>query len=53
MVEKAAGLRADQVLLDLEDACAPSKTKAARAAVVDALRTVDFGAKTRAGASTT
>jgi citrate lyase beta subunit len=47
MVEKAAGLPADQVLLDLEDACAPGEKKDARAAVVDALRTVDFGARVR------
>jgi citrate lyase subunit beta/citryl-CoA lyase len=47
MVEKAAGLPADQVLLDLEDACAPAEKKDARRAVVDALRTIDFGAKVR------
>jgi citrate lyase beta subunit len=48
MIEKAAGLPADQIVLDLEDACAPSEKKGARAAVVDALHTVDFGAKVRA-----
>jgi citrate lyase beta subunit len=48
MIEKAAGLPADQVMLDLEDACSPSEKKGAREAVVDALRTVDFGAKIRA-----
>jgi citrate lyase subunit beta / citryl-CoA lyase len=48
MIEKAAALPADQVTLDLEDACAPSEKKAARGAVVDALRTVEFGAKARA-----
>ena len=48
MIEKAAGLPADQVMLDLEDACAPSEKKSARAAVVDALHTVDFSAKVRA-----
>jgi citrate lyase beta subunit len=48
MIEKAAGLPADQVMLDLEDACSPSEKKGARDAVVDALRTVDFGARIRA-----
>jgi citrate lyase beta subunit len=48
MIEKAAGLPADQIVLDLEDACAPSEKEGARAAVVDALQTVDFGAKVRA-----
>ena len=48
MIEKAAGLPADQVVLDLEDACAPSEKKGARVAVVDALHTIDFSAKVRA-----
>jgi citrate lyase beta subunit len=48
MIEKAAGLPADQVMLDLEDACSPSEKQGAREAVVDALRTVDFGARLRA-----
>jgi citrate lyase beta subunit len=48
MIEKAARLPADQVILDLEDACAPSEKEGARAAVVDALRTVDLGPKVRA-----
>jgi citrate lyase subunit beta / citryl-CoA lyase len=47
MIDKAAGLPADQVILDLEDACPPSEKKDARAAIVDALRTVEFGARTR------
>ena len=48
MIEKAAGVPADQVMLDLEDACAPSEKRAAREAVVDALRSVDFGGMVRA-----
>jgi citrate lyase subunit beta/citryl-CoA lyase len=48
MMEKAAGSEADQVFLDLEDACAPSEKKAARALAVEALNTHDFGAKVRA-----
>jgi citrate lyase subunit beta/citryl-CoA lyase len=48
MIDKAAALPADQVILDLEDACPPSEKRDARAAIVDALRTVDFGTRTRA-----
>jgi len=43
MMEKAAGLDADQVFFDLEDACAPAEKKPSRAHAVEALRTLDFG----------
>jgi citrate lyase subunit beta/citryl-CoA lyase len=43
MQAKAAGLDADHVLFDLEDATAPSEKVGARAIVVDSLRTLDFG----------
>ena len=43
MQAKAATLDADQVLLDLEDATAPSEKAGARAVIVESLRTLDFG----------
>jgi citrate lyase subunit beta/citryl-CoA lyase len=43
MQAKAATLDADLVLLDLEDATAPSEKPAARAVVVESLKTLDFG----------
>ena len=43
MQAKAATLDADLVLLDLEDATAQSEKPAARAVVVESLRTLDFG----------
>ncbi|MDP9405430.1 MAG: CoA ester lyase [Actinomycetota bacterium] len=45
MVARAAASEADEVFLDLEDAVAPAHKKAARAQVVEALNTVDFGGK--------
>lgn len=48
MLEKAPSSEADFVFLDLEDAVAPSEKVAARAKVVNALRTADWGRKTRA-----
>jgi citrate lyase subunit beta/citryl-CoA lyase len=45
MHAKAATLDADHVLLDLEDATAPSEKVGARAIVVESLRTLDFGKK--------
>ncbi|WIG61930.1 MAG: hypothetical protein OJF49_004679 [Ktedonobacterales bacterium] len=48
MMTKAAGMPADQVIFDLEDACALSQKVAARATVIEALRTLDFGGKIRA-----
>jgi citrate lyase subunit beta/citryl-CoA lyase len=45
MQAKAVTLEADQVLLDLEDATAPSEKAGARAIVVESLRGLDFGTK--------
>jgi citrate lyase subunit beta / citryl-CoA lyase len=47
MMEKAAASAADQVFLDLEDACAPSQKKSSRTLAVEALLTHDFSAKIR------
>ncbi|MGA8635886.1 MAG: aldolase/citrate lyase family protein, partial [Candidatus Dormiibacterota bacterium] len=47
MMEKAAASAADEVFLDLEDACAPLEKPAARAKIVEALRTHDWRGKTR------
>jgi citrate lyase subunit beta/citryl-CoA lyase len=47
MMAKAAASDADQVMFDLEDACAVSQKVAARGTVVEALRTLDFGGKIR------
>jgi len=47
MMEKAASSAADEVFLDLEDACAPLEKPAARAKIVEALRTHDWQGKTR------
>src|ERR1700692_1595685 len=47
MMEKAAASAADEVFLDLEDACAPLEKPAARGTVVEALRTHDWHGKTR------
>ena len=46
-LEKAQGLPADQVFLDLEDACAPLVKESARHMIVDALNTEDWTGKTR------
>ena len=43
---KAAGLDADEVFLDLEDAVAPSEKERARGMVIAALREQDFGRTT-------
>jgi citrate lyase subunit beta/citryl-CoA lyase len=48
MMAKAAAANADQVMFDLEDACAVSQKVAARQTVIEALRTLDFGARIRA-----
>jgi citrate lyase subunit beta / citryl-CoA lyase len=45
MHARAATLDADHVLLDLEDATAPSEKVGARAIVVESLRSLDFGKK--------
>jgi citrate lyase subunit beta/citryl-CoA lyase len=46
MHAKAATLGADLVLLDLEDATAPSEKVGARATVVESLRSLEFGQST-------
>jgi citrate lyase subunit beta/citryl-CoA lyase len=45
-LEKAVGLDADEIFLDLEDAVAPGEKDAARERVVAALQRLDFGDKT-------
>ena len=45
-IAKAVDLEADEVFLDLEDAVAPNEKDSARERVIEALRTLDFGAKT-------
>lgn len=47
MMEKAAASEADEVFLDLEDACAPLEKPAARTKVVEALTAHDWTGKTR------
>jgi citrate lyase subunit beta / citryl-CoA lyase len=47
MMAKAAASSADQVMFDLEDACAVSQKEAARRTVIEALTTFDFGGKIR------
>ena len=47
MMAKAAASAADHVFLDLEDAVAPSAKVEARSKIVSALRTLDWGRKTR------
>lgn len=46
-LEKAQGLPADQVFLDLEDACAPLAKEGARHTIVEALNKGDWTGKTR------
>jgi citrate lyase subunit beta/citryl-CoA lyase len=45
MIGGAAASKADLVMMDLEDACAPSQKVAARATVVEAAKTLDWGGK--------
>ena len=47
MLAKAAASAADHVFCDLEDAVAPSAKPGARATIVEALNTLDWGKKTR------
>jgi citrate lyase subunit beta / citryl-CoA lyase len=47
MMEKAAASAADEVFLDLEDACAPLEKPGARSKIVDALKTHDWGRKVK------
>lgn len=48
MMAKAAASAADLVFLDLEDSVAPAEKEGARALVVEALRSHDWGTKVRA-----
>ncbi len=48
MIEKAAASSADLVFLDLEDSVAPNEKVPSRARVIKALKTLDWGKKTRA-----
>jgi len=48
MIEKAVASSADLVFLDLEDSVSPNEKVAARAKVINALKTLDWGKKTRA-----
>jgi citrate lyase subunit beta/citryl-CoA lyase len=48
MMAKAAAGEADEVIFDLEDACAPSQKVAARKILIEALQTLDFRGKIRA-----
>lgn len=48
MIARAAACGADEVFLDLEDACAPREKAASRGRIVEALRGLDFGRKVRA-----
>jgi len=48
MIEKAASSDADLVFLDLEDSVSPNEKVAARGKVIHALKTLDWGKKTRA-----
>src|SRR3954465_6233460 len=45
-IEKAVGLEADEIFLDLEDAVAPGEKDGARERVIGALRSLEFGDKT-------
>jgi citrate lyase subunit beta / citryl-CoA lyase len=47
MIDKARGLPADQVFLDLEDACAPLAKPGARKIIVDALNEGGWGERIR------
>ncbi len=47
MIEKATRSVADAICLDLEDAVAPDSKAAARAHVIHALQTLDFGGRVR------
>ncbi len=48
MMEKAAASNADLVFLDLEDSVSPNEKVGARAKAIQALKTLDWGKKTRA-----
>lgn len=46
-IRKAAGLPADGVVMDIEDGVAPADKAAARASIMDALRSIPFGPRER------
>jgi citrate lyase subunit beta / citryl-CoA lyase len=48
MMTRAAGSTADEVIFDLEDACAVSQKVEARRTLIEAFRTLDFQGKVRA-----
>jgi citrate lyase subunit beta/citryl-CoA lyase len=48
MIEKAAASEADLVFLDLEDSVAPKEKRNARGKVIEGLRALNWGKKTRA-----
>jgi citrate lyase subunit beta / citryl-CoA lyase len=48
MIEKSASSSADLVFLDLEDSVAPNEKVGARAKAIQALKSLDWGKKTRA-----
>jgi len=47
MIAKAARSEADAICIDLEDSVAPEQKEASRANVIEALRTLDMGLRTR------
>jgi citrate lyase subunit beta/citryl-CoA lyase len=47
MIQKAAQSKADHVFLDLEDAVAPSQKRDARKKIIEGLKSLDWGKKTR------
>ena len=47
MIAKAARSAGDSICLDLEDSVAPDQKEASRANIIEALRTLDFGPRTR------
>ena len=47
MIQKAAESKADHVFLDLEDAVAPSQKREARKKIVEGLKSLNWGKKTR------
>ena len=47
MIQKASESKADHVFLDLEDAVAPSQKREARKKIIQGLKTLDWGKKTR------
>ena len=49
MIQKASESKADHVFLDLEDAVAPSQKRDARKKIIQGLKTLDWGKKTRCG----